>query len=54
MSWWGWTSGGAAGSVRLDAGGTVIAHHGDRTWLADVDLAVDGETNPSRLNDTGK
>ena len=47
MTWWGWTNGGAPGSARLDAYGGIIARHGDKTWQADVELAIEGSTKPS-------
>jgi hypothetical protein len=39
MDFWGWESGGGPGSVKRDVEGKVIAAHGDRTWIADVDRA---------------
>jgi hypothetical protein len=41
MNFWGWTNSGSPGSVKLDADEKVIAHHGDATWLADVERACD-------------
>ena len=41
MEFWGWTSGGAPGSVKQDAGGGVIARHGDAAWIEDVQKACD-------------
>jgi hypothetical protein len=41
MNWWGWTDGGAPGSVKKDADGKVVAHHGDATWIDDVQEACD-------------
>lgn len=51
MEWWGWTNGGAPGSVRLDAERRVIAHHGDSAWQADIERAVNGETTPSPISE---
>lgn len=39
MEFWGWTDGGNPGSVKKDEHGNVIARHGDRHWVADVDNA---------------
>lgn len=41
MNWWGWTDGGNPGSVKKDADGKIIAHHGDMTWIDDVQEACD-------------
>ena len=41
MEFWGWTSGGAPGSVKQDAGGGIIARHGDAVWIEDVQKACD-------------
>ena len=39
MSSWGWSDGGAPGSVKRDANKNTVAFHGDMTWQADVELA---------------
>ena len=41
MNFWGWTDQGNPGSVKKDVDGKVIAHHGDATWISDVDRACD-------------
>lgn len=41
MSWWGWSDGGNPGSVKRDADNKIIAHHGDMTWIVDVERACD-------------
>lgn len=41
MQWWGWTNGGNPGSVKQDLNGKTIAHHGDMTWIEDVEKACD-------------
>ena len=41
MEFWGWTNGGNPGSVKHDLEKQIIAHHGDATWIADVDKACD-------------
>lgn len=40
MEFWGWTNGGNPGSLKQEHGKT-IAHHGDQTWVADVEKACD-------------
>lgn len=39
MRFYGWTNGGGAGSVKLDADDKIIARHGDQTWWSDVNMA---------------
>lgn len=41
MGFWGWTDGGAPGSVKLDADGCEVARHGDAEWIDDVQEACD-------------
>lgn len=41
MEFWGWRNGGGPGSVKVAYGGSVIAKHGDATWIADVEKACD-------------
>lgn len=41
MSWWGWTEDGAPGSVKLMHDGLEVAKHGDATWQADVERALE-------------
>lgn len=36
MKFIGWTDGGNPGSVKKDADGEIVAHHGDATWVEDV------------------
>jgi hypothetical protein len=38
MEFLGWTNGGAAGSVKYDGDGRIIATQGDPHWIADVDI----------------
>ena len=44
MSFMGWTNSGGPGGVKLAYGGTVIARHGDATWIDDVQAACDRDT----------
>jgi hypothetical protein len=41
MSFIGWTDGGSPGSVKRDANNKVVAHHGDATWIEDVQDCAD-------------
>lgn len=39
MEFWGWTNGGGPGAMKFDVDNKIIAHHGDATWIADVENA---------------
>lgn len=39
MRFMGWTQDGGPGAVKLAYGGTVVARHGDATWIADTEEA---------------
>jgi len=39
MEFWGWTNGGAPGSVKHDDEQRIVARYGDTNWIADVDKA---------------
>jgi len=41
MNFFGWTDGGQPGSVKKNDVGKIIAHHGDATWIEDVQDAID-------------
>lgn len=41
MTFIGWTEGGGPGGVKTEYGGTVIARHGDATWIKDVQDSCD-------------
>lgn len=41
MEFWGWSAGGAPGSVKQDDDGRIIALYGDAQWVADVQRACD-------------
>lgn len=41
MNFFGWNEGGGPGSVKRDANSQVIAHHGDPTWISDVETCIE-------------
>lgn len=43
MSFYGWSDGGNPGSTKLDADGNTVAHHGDATWIGDVQRAIEAD-----------
>lgn len=50
MTFWGWTNSGGPGAMKFDADDKIIAHHGDATWVADVEKA---STTIARLAERG-